>query len=633
VRLEDITDPQQLKRLTPRELDRLAGQIRRKMVDVVAKTGGHLAPSLGVVELTLALHSVFNSPVDKIIWDVGHQSYAHKIITGRLQSFSSLRQYGGLSGFPKRGESVHDAFGTGHSSTSISAALGMALARDLRGEKNQVVAVIGDGAMTGGMAFEALNHAGHLGTHLIIILNDNEMSIANNVGALSSYLSRIRTDPMYYKGKEEIENMLKRLPAIGPRVIKLIDRIKDSLKYLVVPGMIFEELGFTYLGPIDGHHIGNMMSVFERAKWIKGPVLVHVVTKKGKGYQPAEANPDSFHGIGPFEAGTGAVNSSKGPPSYTEVFGHSLVKLAEKDERIVGITAAMPDGTGLKYLAKSFPERFFDVGIAEQHAVTMAAGLAANGYRPVVAIYSTFLQRGYDQVIHDVCLQKLPVILALDRAGLVGEDGETHHGLFDLAFLRIIPNLTIMVPKDELELSQMLTTAFTVEGPVAIRYPRGKGIGRCLEKAYERLPLGKSEILRWGNDLAIIGVGPIVYEGMKAAELLADKGIECAVINARFVKPLDEETLIQFAKRGKKIVTLEEHVVTGGFGSAVLEMLHRHQINDCRIINIGLPDEFAKHGKSDLLREKYGLTFTAIEERVLKQFYPRARLGKYPVEK
>jgi len=619
--LEDITEPAQLKNMSIKELENLAACIREKLITTVAKTGGHLAPNLGVVELTLALHKVFNSPVDKIIWDVGHQCYVHKMLTGRLSQFHTLRQYGGLSGFPKRSESPHDAFNTGHSSTSISAALGMAIARDLRGEKHEVVAVIGDGALTGGMAFEALNHAGHLGTHLIIVLNDNEMSIASNVGALSSYLSRIRSDPRYYKGKEEIEQILKRLPSIGPKVVKIAERIKDSLKYLVVPGMLFEELGFTYLGPIDGHQMDTMITMFQQAKRIKGPVIIHVITKKGKGYEPAEKNPDAFHGIGAFDIATGQPVRKNGPPTYTEVFGRTLVHLAKEDARIVGITAAMPDGTGLSYLAKELPERYFDVGIAEQHGVTLAAGMAVQGFHPVVAIYSSFLQRGFDQVLHDVCLQNLPVTFALDRAGLVGEDGETHHGVFDLSYLRPIPNLVIMAPKDELELSRMLTTAVRQPRPVAIRYPRGQGQGVALgDNRYDVLPIGVSEVLMEGDDLVLLCLGPMVYQGLEAAQRLQERGVSCTVINARFVKPLDEETITKAVARCGRVITVEEHVLAGGFGSAVREMLGAKGMHRVEIVNLGLPDAFIPHGNANLLREKYGLCAGGIMKAVEEHF-------------
>ncbi|MDW7675694.1 MAG: 1-deoxy-D-xylulose-5-phosphate synthase, partial [Bacillota bacterium] len=531
--LNKINSLEDFKQIPVNKMDQLATEIREFLIKSVSATGGHLAPNLGVVELTLALHYVYNSPNDKIIWDVGHQSYIHKLLTGRKDRFGTLRQFGGISGFPKISESPHDTFNTGHSSTSISAALGMAKARDLSGDNYQVIAVIGDGALTGGMAFEALNHAGDLGTDIIVVLNDNEMSISSNVGALSSYLSRLRTDPMYEKGKDEIEQLLKRIPAIGSKVLRVVDRLKDSLKYLVVPGMLFEELGFTYLGQIDGHHFGDVKTVLERAKQIKGPKLVHVITKKGRGYHHAESNPNKFHGIGSFDLETGEAIGKKNAPTYTEIFGKTLVELAENDDKIVAITAAMPDGTGLTPFSKKYPDRFFDVGIAEQHAVTMAAGLATQGYKPIVAIYSTFMQRAYDQVLHDVCLQKLPVIFAIDRAGLVGEDGETHHGLFDLSFMGNIPNLVLMSPKDESELKDMLFTATKLNGPVAIRYPRGSGLGVALKESFMELSVGKGELIVEGDQLTIAAVGNMVQTAIAAAKILKDKGIAASVINSR----------------------------------------------------------------------------------------------------
>ncbi|MCL5290820.1 MAG: 1-deoxy-D-xylulose-5-phosphate synthase, partial [Firmicutes bacterium] len=560
---------------------------------------------------------LFNSAVDRIIWDVGHQSYVHKLLTGRQSQFATLRQYGGISGFPKPEESIHDAFATGHSSTSISAALGMALARDLKGETHAVAAVIGDGSLTGGMAFEAMNHAGHLKTNLIVVLNDNEMSIAPNVGALSGYLSRLRTDPKYSKGKDEIAELLQKLPH-GSKFLKVVDRFKDSLKYLVVPGMLFEELGFTYLGPVDGHDIKAMTTMLQQAKTVSGPVLVHVLTQKGKGYRPAEENPDCFHGVGPFEVSTGTVKKSVGgAPSYTDIFGKTLVRLAQENDMIIGITAAMPGGTGLNSFSKEFPHRYFDVGIAEQHAITMAAGMAISGYRPVAAIYSTFLQRAYDQVLHDVCMQNLPVTFALDRGGLVGDDGPTHHGVFDIAYLRNIPNLVMMTPKDENELQHMMKTAVCYNGPVAIRYPRGNGEGVPLDGELQRLPIGKGEVLREGNDVLLIAVGNMVQEAMKAAKDLSAQGIEAAVINARFVKPLDEKLMLGYARRIKNVVTIEEHVLMGGFGSAVLELFEAAGLTDVKVKRIGIPDEFVEHGSQGILRKNYGLTAEGIVETVL----------------
>ncbi len=617
--LKTIYSPQDIQNLSLKQLKSLADEIRDTIIQTVAETGGHLAPNLGVVELTLALHRVFNSAVDRIIWDVGHQSYVHKLLTGRQVQFATLRQYGGISGFPKPEESIHDAFVTGHSSTSISAALGMALARDLKGDSHSVVAVIGDGSLTGGMAFEAMNHAGHLKTNLIVVLNDNEMSIAPNVGALSGYLSRLRTDPMYSKGKDEIAELLQKLPH-GSKLLKVVDRLKDSFKYLVVPGMLFEELGFTYLGPVDGHDIKAMMTMLQQAKTVSGPVLVHVLTQKGRGYQPAEENPDRFHGVGPFDVTTGTVKKSGGgAPSYTEVFGKTLVKLAQEDDKIIGITAAMPDGTGLNSFAREFPKRYFDVGIAEQHAVTMAAGMAMTGYRPVAAIYSTFLQRAYDQVLHDVCLQNLPVTFALDRGGLVGDDGPTHHGVFDIAYLRNIPNMVIMAPKDENELQHMLKTAVYHSGPVALRYPRGNGEGVPMDEELQRLPIGKGEILREGSDVLLIATGNMVHETLKAAQSLSAQGIEAAVINARYVKPLDEELILDYARRTKNVVTIEEHVLMGGFGSAVLELFEAAGLTDVKVKRIGIPDEFVEHGKQNILRANYGLTAEGIIETVLSK--------------
>lgn len=614
--LKDIFTHQDVMKLSLKQLQSLAGEIRETIINTVAETGGHLAPNLGVVELTLALHRVFNTAEDRIIWDVGHQSYVHKLLTGRLPQFATLRQYGGISGFPKPEESVHDAFATGHSSTSISAALGMAVARDLQGDKHSVVAVIGDGSMTGGMAFEAMNHAGHVKTNLIVVLNDNEMSIAPNVGALSGYLSRLRTDPKYSKGKDEIAELLQKLPH-GSKLLKVVDRLKDSLKYLVVPGMFFEELGFTYLGPVDGHDIKAVITMLQQAKAANGPVLVHLLTQKGKGYQPAEQNPGCFHGVGPFDVATGTVKKSVGAPSYTEVFGKTLVRLAKENEKIIGITAAMPSGTGLNYFAKEIPNRYFDVGIAEQHAITMAAGMAASGYRPVTAIYSTFMQRAYDQVLHDVCLQNLPVTFALDRAGLVGDDGPTHHGVFDISFLRNIPNITLMSPKDENELRHMLNTALQHNGPVAIRYPRGNGEGVQIDEKLELLPIGKGEVLREGKDLLLLAIGNMVPEAMKAAQSLSDQGIEATVINARYIKPLDENLILEYGRRIKKVVTIEEGVLMGGFGSAVLELFEENGSYDATVKRMGIPDKFVEHGNQNILRANYKLTAEGIVETVL----------------
>ncbi|WP_407308336.1 1-deoxy-D-xylulose-5-phosphate synthase [Desulfosporosinus sp. SB140] len=609
--LEKIHDPKDLRALGMTELKNLAQEIRQQMIEVVSKNGGHLAPNLGVVELTIALHRIFDSPQDKIVWDVGHQTYVHKLLTGRMDRFYSLRQYQGLSGFPKRSESAHDCFETGHSSTSISAAVGFAKARDVLGEHHHVVAVIGDGAMTGGMAYEALNHAGHNETNMIVVLNDNEMSISPNVGAMSSYLNRLRTDPLYDKRKEEIEELLKRIPGIGSKVAKMVAKAKDSLKYLLVPGLIFEELGFTYLGPIDGHDQALLEEVLDQAKHKNGPVLVHVLTCKGKGFKPAEENPDIFHGVGPFDPDTGKIIKKSAPPTYTAVFGDTLSTLAKDNPNIVAISAAMPSGTGLNAFAKQFPERFFDVGIAEQHAVTFAAGLAFGGLKPVVAIYSTFYQRAYDQVLHDVCLQNANVVLAIDRAGVVGDDGPTHHGVFDISFFRIIPNLVFMAPKDENELRHMLYTAIQQDGPVAIRYPRSAGQGVSMEEPLQKLPLGKAEVLRDGKDVALIGIGPMVQLCLSAAQELRHRGIDAAVINLRFITPLDRELLLHYARLTKRFVTVEDHVLKGGMGSAILELLEEEGVEGVSIERLGYSG-FVEQGSIPQLHMAQGLSVKGI---------------------
>jgi 1-deoxy-D-xylulose-5-phosphate synthase len=613
--IDKIESPADLRKLSPEELAKLPREIRTLLIKTVSRTGGHLAPNLGVVELTIALHLVFHSPDDKIVWDVGHQSYIHKILTGRRSQLESLRQFGGLSGFPKARESEHDIFETGHSSTSISAALGLALARDLRGEKHQVVAVIGDGALTGGMAFEALNHAGQLGRRMIVVLNDNEMSITRNVGAMAGYLSRLRTEPLYHKSKQDIEELLRKIPGVGQQMIRLVERLKGSLKYLLVAGILFEELGFTYLGPIDGHDIEQLRQVLARAKDLPGPVLVHVCTKKGKGYPPAEKNPGLFHGIGSFNLATGEPLPGSGIPSYTKVFGSTLVRLAESDERLVAITAAMRDGTGLKEFAQKYPQRFIDVGIAEQHAVTLAAGLARGGYLPVVAIYSTFLQRAYDQIIHDVALQQLPVLFAVDRAGIVGEDGETHQGLFDLSYLRSVPGLVLMAPKDQNELALMLESAVGYNCPAAIRYPRGAGIAKPLPPGHQPIPIGRGELLRRGDYLALLAVGPLVYTALEVAEQLHRQGKEAAVVNCRFVSPLDSQLICRWAERCGRVLTLEENVLAGGFGSAVLELLTENGYQG-ETARIGVPDCFVQHGAPDILRHCYHLDAEGILELI-----------------
>lgn len=611
--LDTINSPADVKRLSIPELKQLAEEIRQFLIRVISKTGGHLAPNLGVVELSLALHRVFSTPKDKIVFDVGHQSYIHKIVTGRREKFATLRQYGGISGFPKCTESEHDAFGTGHSSTSISAALGMAVARDLQGADYDVVAVIGDGSMTGGMAFEALNNAGTLHKKMIVVLNDNEMSISKNVGAMSEYLYQLRTGETYNKIKNDLESWLKNVD-FGSDVLKALRRLKGSVKYLMVPTSIFEELGFTYLGPVDGHDVEGLIDVLQAARKINGPVMVHVLTKKGKGYKPAEESPNKFHGTGPYEIATGKkITNPDAPITYTEVFGKTITELADTDKKIVGITAAMPDGTGLSTFAKAHPERFFDVGIAEQHAVTSAAGIAAAGLKPVAAIYSSFLQRAYDSVLHDICIQNLHVTLCLDRAGLVGDDGYTHHGVFDYAYLRSIPNMTIMAPKDENELRHMLKTAVDFDGSISIRYPRGSGVGVDISEPVHTLPIGKAEVLREGQDVCIWAIGSMVQSALDAVAALAEQGISAGVVNMRFVKPLDTELLFKCAKKYGKLVTLEEGVLAGGVGSAVLEALNKEQLlQQCRVLTLGIPDEFVLHGDKKLLFRDLSLDVPSI---------------------
>ncbi len=611
-----INQPSDLKQLTDEQLNQLAAEIRGFLLKTVAQTGGHLASNLGVVELTLALHTVFQSPSDQIIWDVGHQSYIHKIITGRFSRFETLRQFNGLSGFPKPEESVHDAFATGHSSTSISAAVGLAKARDLLGENNKVVAVIGDGSLTGGMAFEALNHLGHLQTDLIIVLNDNEMSISKNVGALSRYLTRLRLNPRLRRIKADVQEMLQRIPRLGQATVRTLERLEDSIKYLVIPGMFFEELGINYLGPIDGHNITDLKLHLKQAAIHKGPVLVHVLTTKGKGYDLAEKNPQQFHGTGPFEITNGQKIDGSVSTSYTEVFSKIIVEMARQNPKILAITAAMTDGTGLVNFAREFPERFFDVGIAEEHAVTLAAGFAKKGFHPVVAVYSTFLQRGYDQIIHDVCLQKLPVIFMLDRAGLVGPDGPTHHGVFDLSYLRHIPNLTIMAPKDGNELQDMLFTALQINGPVAIRYPKRDGLKLIMEDGPKTIQHGRGEIIKEGQVVALIGVGSMVETAIRAGRRLQKYGIDCTIVNARFVKPLDEELLLHLAESHQNLFTIEENVTAGGFGSSVLELLTFKGVKGLNLKILGLPDQFITHGPTEVLLQKCGLDVEGICQSV-----------------
>lgn len=624
--LSQIQSPEQLKALDKKLLPQLAREIRDQIVATVAANGGHLASSLGVVELTIALHRVFNSPADKIIWDVGHQAYAHKLLTGRQAQFATLRQWQGLSGFPKRKESVHDAFDVGHSSTSVSAALGMAAGGDISGDNDRFVAVIGDGSLTAGMAFEALNHAGHLKQKMIVILNDNEMSISRNVGALSSFMSRKMTSDTFIRFKKETENLLKHIPGIGRDLVGLAKRAEESLKGFMTPGMLFEGFGFDYFGPLDGHNMDDLTETLQNVAQIKGPVLLHVLTKKGCGYPPAEKNPPKFHGVGPFDAVTGEVPTSApgSPPSYTEVFGKSLVTLARQDERIVAITAAMAEGTGMKPFSEVFPERFFDVGIAEQHAVTFAAGLAIRGLRPVVAIYSTFLQRSYDQIVHDVCIQNLPVTFALDRAGLVGADGPTHHGAFDLSYLRAIPNMIVAAPRDEIELQRLMKTASLTDGPFAYRYPRGKGLGLPAPEIIEPLPVGEAELLRKGTDGLIIAVGTMVREACVAAEILSREGIEIAVLDARFIKPLDHHMIVALAEQAPFVLTVEENVLQGGFGSAVLELFSDVGLQ-IPVIRAGLPDQFIEQGTQMQLYESLGLNADGLVRRIRQQLATEGR--------
>ena len=606
--LDRIDSPEDLRKLDVSELPDLAEEIRQEIIRVVSRTGGHLAPSLGTVELTLALHYAFDSPRDKIIWDVGHQSYPHKLLTGRRDRFGSLRQLGGVAGFPRREESPHDAFNTGHSSTSISAALGMACARDFQGENFRTIAVIGDGTLTAGLAFEGLNQAGHLKRNLIVVLNDNRMSISKNVGALSQYLTRLLSAPTYQRLESEVWDIMGKIPAVGERARELASRALEGIRGMFVPGVLFEELGFKYFGPLDGHNVELLIDAFERLKLTEGPLLVHVVTTKGKGYAHAEDDAPKFHGVGAFDKTTGTLTSKPKALSYTEVFGRTLSALAEADDRIVAITAAMPAGTGLAPFARYHPDRFFDVGIAEQHAVTFAAGLAALGMKPVVAIYSTFLQRAYDQIIHDVCLQKLPVRFMIDRGGLVGDDGPTHHGVFDLTFLRTIPNLVLMSPKDENELASMVRTAIEYDdGPIAIRYPRGAGHGVRMDYEPAALPVGCGEVLREGRDVLLLAIGSMVGTALDAAERLSAKGIDASVVNARFVKPLDSELILREVRKTGRVLTLEENAVAGGFGAAVLELLQARGVDNAGVRIAGLPDSFVVHGARGLLLEQCGL--------------------------
>ena len=616
--LEQIKSPADLKYLSIPKMQALATQIRELIIKTVSQNGGHLAPCLGTVELTLALHKVFSCPRDKIVWDVGHQAYTHKILTGRRDKFSTLRKKNGITGFPNRFESIYDAFGAGHASTSISAALGMAVARDLNHENYNVIAVIGDGAMTGGEALEGLNNAGISKRKMIVILNDNEMSIAPNVGALSEYLSLIRVNEKYRRAKKDVHRILSSIPRIGNSVLKTANYVKDSFRNAIVPGGFFESLGFTYIGPTDGNNLEDLINVLEKIKInMDGPVLLHVQTKKGKGYIPAERHPDKFHGIGKFDIATGKpIVSASIIPTYTAVFSQALVDLAAQDKNITAITAAMPSGTGLQKFSELYPSRFFDVGIAEEHAVTFAAGQSTQGKHPIVAIYSTFSQRAYDQIIHDVALQNLPVVLCLDRAGLVGEDGPTHHGVFDMAYIRQIPNMVCMAPKDENELRQMLYSAIKYNSPCTIRYPRGSACGVEIQEEFSLVEKGKGELLSIGDDIAIIAVGSMVQEAIKAREELLNEKINCSVINARFIKPLDANLILATARKVKFIVTVEEGILAGGFGSAVLELLSDNNIYDVPVIRLGIKDKFIEQGTRQEILDECNLNSKSIVNAV-----------------
>lgn len=615
--LDKIKEANDIYKVDPSDYEELAKEIRDFLVEKISVTGGHLGSNLGAVELTMALHLCMHFPEDKIIWDVGHQSYTHKLLTGRRGGFDKLRKYGGMSGFPKRKESDCDAFDTGHSSTSISAGLGLVKARDLNGDDYGVFAVIGDGALTGGMAYEALNNASRLKTNYVIILNDNNMSIAENVGGMSKYLRKIRTAEPYRDFKINMENALVKLPK-GEAVVDTLKRYKSGIKQLVVPGMFFEDMGITYLGPVDGHDIGAMTEMIKEARKIPKCVLVHVNTKKGKGYLPAERHPARFHGAEPFDIETGLPSTNRSKSNYTDVFSTVMCKLGARNDKVCAVTAAMPDGTGLKRFANMYPDRFFDVGIAEEHAVTFAAGLAAGGLRPIVAVYSSFLQRAYDQIVHDVCIQNLPVVLAVDRAGLVGSDGETHQGLFDLSFLSSIPNMTVMAPKNKWELSDMLKFALTMESPVAIRYPRGLAYDG-LEEYRPPIIYGKSEVIYEEEDIALLAIGSMVQTAEAVRHDLKDRGFSCSLINARFCKPIDEECIEELSKRHKLIVTLEENVRSGGFGEKVLEYCNDLKIPS-RILNIALPDDYIEHGNVELLKKETGIDAESIIKRVITEY-------------
>ena len=618
--LEKINSPSDIKNLTKNELEALSREIRERIIDVVSKNGGHLASNLGIVELTLAIHKVFNSPQDQIVWDVGHQCYTHKLITGRYKEFETLRQFNGISGFPKISESLHDVFNTGHSSTSISVAQGLLIAKEQLQQPGKTVAVIGDGALTGGMSLEAINYIGHQKNNVVVILNDNEMSISPNVGAMSMYLHKLRLEPVYTTPKDYLAHILKNIPGFGTRLYNVLSRIEGSVKYLLTPGSVFEELGFKYIGPIDGYDFDIMEKALVRAKDRQGPVLVHVLTQKGRGYQPAMEHSNKFHGIGPFEKSTGtAKKPANTAPSYTEVFGSTICEIAKTNKKVVAITAAMKEGTGLNRFASEFPSRFYDVGIAEQHAVTMAGAMAANGLKPFVAIYSTFLQRAYDQIVHDIALTNQPVVFCLDRAGLVGEDGPTHNGTFDISYLRSIPNMQILAPRDEVELAMMIHFAEKQNCPVAIRYPRGSGTGTTDSiSSRKAIELGKSEVIKEGKDLVVMPLGTTYSDSMKAVENLEkDHSLSIEVINPRFVKPFDEELLKNIILSGKPIVTVEDNVLAGGFGSMIAERLVDLSASN-KLLRIGIPDSFIQHGSLKVLKRMLELDAEGIANRITK---------------
>ncbi len=615
--IKNIKSPDDIKSLSEKELDLLACEIRDFLIEKVSKSGGHLASNLGIVELTIALHFVLNTPYDKIIWDVGHQSYVHKILTGRWHQFDGLRQFEGLSGFPKKAESPHDIFDAGHSSNSISVGLGIVKARDIKNEDFSVVSVIGDGALTGGIAFEALNNAGYKNSNFIIIINDNEMSISQNIGGISSYLTGLRTAPAYTQVKKQVKSILNKIPKAGNTIYSGLEKFRDAVKYTLVPGIVFEELGFTFLGPVDGHNIQELISVIQNARNLECPVIIHTITKKGKGYLNAEKQPHRFHGIAPFDPETGVVKQSSNHVTYSKVFGDQLVKIADGDERIVAITAAMTDGTGLKPFSHKHPHRFFDVGIAEQHAVSFAAGLAINGMKPVVSIYSTFLQRAYDEIMMDICLQNLPVVLCVDRSGVVGEDGETHHGIYDISYLSHMPNLTILSPKDGIELQAMMAYAVKLDQPCVIKYPRGKA-GDMSYVSQDYAITGKAEILKEGSDICLIAVGRMVEQAYAAAEILQEKDIAASVINTRFIKPLDEATILPIINKTKNIITVEDNTFTGGVGNIIASLIQRNQLKGINQLMMSWPDEFIEHGSVKELDKKYGLTVEAIVNNALK---------------